>query len=54
MIMSTNSKKLTGKVAVVPGASKGIGAAIAKLPNTLSEKVCLAEHLVDTPQVLAD
>ena len=28
--MSTNSKKLTGKVAVVTGASKGIGAAIAK------------------------
>lgn len=29
-IMSTNTKKLTGKVAVVTGASKGIGAAIAK------------------------
>src|SRR5215468_3206797 len=28
--MSTNSKKLTGKVAVVTGASKGIGASIAK------------------------
>jgi len=28
--MSTNSKRLTGKVAVVTGASKGIGAAIAK------------------------
>ena len=28
--MSTNAKKLTGKVAVVTGASKGIGAAIAK------------------------
>src|SRR5712691_9916562 len=28
--MSTNSKKLDGKVAVVTGASKGIGAAIAK------------------------
>lgn len=28
--MSTNTKKLTGKVAVVTGASKGIGAAIAK------------------------
>ena len=28
--MNTNSKKLTGKVAVVTGASKGIGAAIAK------------------------
>jgi len=28
--MSTNSKKLEGKVAVVTGASKGIGAAIAK------------------------
>ena len=28
--MSTNSKKLAGKVAVVTGASKGIGAAIAK------------------------
>jgi 3-oxoacyl-[acyl-carrier protein] reductase len=28
--MSTNSNKLTGKVAVVTGASKGIGAAIAK------------------------
>src|SRR2546427_8535264 len=28
--MSTNGKKLTGKVAVVTGASKGIGAAIAK------------------------
>lgn len=28
--MSTNRKKLTGKVAVVTGASKGIGAAIAK------------------------
>src|SRR5262245_1422509 len=27
--MSTNSKKLSGKVAVVTGASKGIGAAIA-------------------------
>ena len=29
-IMSTSSKKLTGKVAVVTGASKGIGASIAK------------------------
>jgi len=28
--MSTNTKRLTGKVAVVTGASKGIGAAIAK------------------------
>jgi 3-oxoacyl-[acyl-carrier protein] reductase len=28
--MSNNTKKLTGKVAVVTGASKGIGAAIAK------------------------
>jgi 3-oxoacyl-[acyl-carrier protein] reductase len=28
--MNTNSKKLTGKVAVVTGASKGIGATIAK------------------------
>src|SRR5215831_17215793 len=28
--MNTNSRKLTGKVAVVTGASKGIGAAIAK------------------------
>ena len=28
--MSTKNKKLTGKVAVVTGASKGIGAAIAK------------------------
>jgi 3-oxoacyl-[acyl-carrier protein] reductase len=28
--MSTNEKELTGKVAVVTGASKGIGAAIAK------------------------
>jgi len=30
MHMSTNSKKLDGKVAVVTGASKGIGAAIAR------------------------
>ena len=29
-IMSTNTKKLTGKVAIVTGASKGIGASIAK------------------------
>ena len=28
--MDTHSTKLTGKVAVVTGASKGIGAAIAK------------------------
>jgi 3-oxoacyl-[acyl-carrier protein] reductase len=28
--MKTNTKKLDGKVAVVTGASKGIGAAIAK------------------------
>ena len=28
--MSTESKKLVGKVAVVTGASKGIGAAIAR------------------------
>jgi len=28
--MSNNGKKLEGKVAVVTGASKGIGAAIAK------------------------
>jgi 3-oxoacyl-[acyl-carrier protein] reductase len=30
--MSTNTKKLTGKVAVVTGASKGIGAAISRHP----------------------
>src|SRR5258708_3899171 len=30
VIMSTTSRKLAGKVAVVTGASKGIGAAIAK------------------------
>src|SRR5947208_9668814 len=29
-IMNTNTKKLDGKVAIVTGASKGIGAAIAK------------------------
>src|SRR5690348_4279031 len=29
-VMNKDSKKLTGKVAVVTGASKGIGAAIAK------------------------
>src|SRR5205809_6816701 len=29
-IMNANAKKLAGKVAVVTGASKGIGAAIAK------------------------
>jgi 3-oxoacyl-[acyl-carrier protein] reductase len=29
-VMNTNAKKLAGKVAVVTGASKGIGAAIAK------------------------
>ena len=28
--MTTDNKKLTGKVAVVTGASKGIGAGIAK------------------------
>ena len=28
--MSTNTKKLAGKIAVVTGASKGIGASIAK------------------------
>ena len=28
--MSTNTQKLSGKVAIVPGASKGIGAAIAR------------------------
>ena len=28
--MNTNTKKLDGKVAIVTGASKGIGAAIAK------------------------
>ena len=28
--MNTNGNKLTGKVAVVTGASKGIGAGIAK------------------------
>src|SRR5687768_14307369 len=30
MTMNTNTKKLAGKVAIVTGASKGIGAAIAK------------------------
>src|SRR5204863_874403 len=29
-IMNTNTKKLDGKIAIVTGASKGIGAAIAK------------------------
>jgi len=32
--MSTNSKKLAGKVAIITGASKGIGAALAKALST--------------------
>lgn len=52
--MATNLFELTGKIAMVTGASRGIGEAIAKLLAEQGAHVIVSSRKVDDCQVVAD